>query len=512
MLDAVVDHYLQGVSEREFDMPLMALLVSQRFYDIHKIHGVFEFGKDFIAKRDDGDGLVRQYAIQSKAGNINQRSWREIRSQVDEARFNAIAHPSYDRAMPRIAVLVTTGRLVGGAAADAQQYKEFLDSRNEISFEVWDQDKLRNWLIRDPGCGIADGMAADMLAVIAAAESGPISHQQVERYTRRWTVIPLHKVAIEAAVIADKLRTCRRADLAAVTALCALRAARSQPEVSGVSLFSEMARQLHASYAIGLLRQYKDVVTDPGSLIDRLGSNTYPHFTYSVFCHRMAETWSLLALADHVEDAVSEDARMAVKEMVSKQMGLGSPLSDKWAISLICATLSAFRDSPSEVAKLLESVIVWVADSYDNRPGLGSADCSELEEIEYVLGPSLSHIDIRRRRTSYLATAALDLCLFFGFRDLYQAAVHDFSAVDLVPTIVLADERIAKWGAGEFGILSVPLLQYDATWDQGARVPPYDEMTGLEDLPPWDALALASLPRNRHSFQVLGGLCSAGNS
>jgi len=495
MLDAVVDRYLQGVPEREFDMPLMALLVSRRFYDIHKLHGAFEFGKDFIAKRDDDDGLVRQYAIQSKAGNINLSSWREIRSQIDEARFNTIAHPSYDRMLPRRAVLVTTGLLVGGAAADAQQYKEFLDSRNEISFEVWDQDKLRDWLIRDPGCGMADGMAADMLAVIAAAEAGPISHQQVERYTRRWTVIPLHKVAIEAAVIADRLRTCKRADLAAVTALCALRAAHSQPTVSGVSLFSEMAKQLHASYATGLLRQYQDAVTDPGSLIDRLGSAAYPHFTYSVFCHRLAEAWSLLALADHVEDNVSEDARMAVKEIVSKQMGVGRPLSDRWAISLICVTLSTFRDSPSEVAKLLESVIVWIADAYDNRLGLGSADCSELEEIEYILGPSLSHIDIRRRRTSYLATAVLDLCLFFGFRDLYQAAVHDFLTVDLVPTIVLADERVAKWGAGEFGILSMPLLRYDETWNQDARVPPYGDIARPEGLPPWDALALASLPR-----------------
>jgi hypothetical protein len=512
MLDAIIDRYLQGVSEREFDMPLMTLLVSRHFYDIHKIHGTFEFGKDFIAKRDDDDGLVRQYAIQSKAGNINQSSWREVRSQIDEARFNTIAHPSYGKMLPRRVVLVTTGRLVGGAAADAQQYKDYLDSRNEISFDVWDQDKLRDWLIRDPGCGMAGGMAADMLAVIAAAETGPISHQQVERYTRRWTVIPLHRVAIEAAVIADKLRACKRADLAAVTALCALRAAHSQPTVPGSSLFSEMARQLHASYATGLLHQYQDAVTDPGSLIDLLGSASHPHFTYSVFCHRLAETWSLLALADHVEDQVSEDARMAVKEIVSKQMGVGQPLSDRWAISLICIVLSTFRDYPSEVASLLESVIVWITDAYDNRLGLGSVDCSELEEIEYILGPSLSHIDIRRRRTSYLATAVLDLCLFLGLRDLYQAAVHDFSIVDLVPIIVLADERVAKWGAGEFGILSMPLLKYDETWDQDIRVPPYGDIARSEGLSSWDELALASLPRNRHPFQAFSELCSSEKS
>src|SRR5258708_21245051 len=133
MLDGVIDHYLQGASEREFDMPLMALLVSRGFYDIHKIHGNYEFGKDFIAKHREGDAIF-QYAIQSKAGNINQGTWREVRSQIDEARYNGIAHPSYNRSLPRRAVLATTGRLTGAAAADAQEYRSFLNERGELSF------------------------------------------------------------------------------------------------------------------------------------------------------------------------------------------------------------------------------------------------------------------------------------------------------------------------------------------------------------------------------------------
>jgi len=507
MLDGVIDGYLQGVTERGFDMPLMALLSSQGFYDIHKLHGAFEFGKDFIAKRNDG-GVVRQYAIQSKKGDINQGLWRRIRPQIDEARYNTIAHPSFDSTLPRIAVLVTTGRLVGSSAADAQQYREDLDRRNEIGFEVWDQDRLRNWLIRDPNCGIADGMAADMLAVIAAAEQGPISQQQIERYTRRWAVIPLHQVAIEAAVIADKLRTCGRTDLAAITALCALRAARSQGGTPNSSLYSLMAKELHASYAIGLLRQYEDVISKPGVLIDQLGIG-FPHVAYSVVCHRLAETWGLLALADHVENEISEAARMAVRTIISKQMGVGRPISDRWAISLVCATLSTFRKSPSEVAQLMKDVIVWIADRYQDGPGLASVDSSELEEVEYILGPPLSHVDIRRRKTSYLAAAALDLCIFFNFNELYEDAVHDFRAVDLVPTVVLADENIARWGAGEFGIRSRPLLRYSPTWNPEMRVPPYESLPSPEGVSAWDALALACLPRDRHPFQAFSELCLA---
>jgi hypothetical protein len=212
-------------------------------------------------------------------------------------------------------------------------------------------------------------------------------------------------------------------------------------------------------------------------------------------------------MSEHVEDDVAEDARMAVKAIVSKQPGIGRPLSDRWAVSLMCAALSAFHDSPTEVAELLRAVVVWVADSYENRPGLASVDCSELEEIEYLLGASLSHIEIRRRRTSYLATVVLDLCVFFGFRDLYLAAVRDFHAVDLVPTILLADERAAKWGAGESGIRSIPLLRYEETWNFDNRLPPHDDTARLEGLPAWDALALACLPRNRHPFWAFSELC-----
>jgi hypothetical protein len=174
MLEGVIDHYLRGASEREFDMPLMALLVSRGFYDIHKIHGSYEFGKDFIAKRRDDDA-IHQYAIQSKAGDINQGDWREIRPQVDEARYNGIGHPSYDRSLPRRAVLATTGRLKGAASADAQEYRNFLHERGEHSFDIWDQDDLRRWLIHDPACGLASGIAGDLLAIIAAAEKGSYS-------------------------------------------------------------------------------------------------------------------------------------------------------------------------------------------------------------------------------------------------------------------------------------------------------------------------------------------------
>ena len=84
MLRAVVGIFLDSLSEREFDAPLLALLAAQGFTDIHFIHGSFEFGKDVIAKRADGGGQeTRQYSIQSKAGNVGQADWRSIRPQLE---------------------------------------------------------------------------------------------------------------------------------------------------------------------------------------------------------------------------------------------------------------------------------------------------------------------------------------------------------------------------------------------------------------------------------------------
>ena len=59
MLDDVLGRYLDDLEEREFDAPFMALLRSMRYEDIHFLHGTFEFGKDFIAKRTDSDSTTQ---------------------------------------------------------------------------------------------------------------------------------------------------------------------------------------------------------------------------------------------------------------------------------------------------------------------------------------------------------------------------------------------------------------------------------------------------------------------
>lgn len=119
MLENVVANFLDTVGERKFDSPLIALLRSLGFYDIHLIHGSYEFGKDVVAKRED-DGTLRQYALQSKAGNVSLGDWTAMKGQLDLLRTSELAHPAFDRELPRVGVLVLTGRLVGAAPIEAQ--------------------------------------------------------------------------------------------------------------------------------------------------------------------------------------------------------------------------------------------------------------------------------------------------------------------------------------------------------------------------------------------------------
>src|SRR5713101_3174626 len=141
MLADAIGNYFSSLTEREFDAPFIALLRLHGFTDIHFLHGPFEFGKDFIAKRIEG-GVQYQYAFQTKAGDIGISEWNQCRGQLDMLRTDALAHPNFDKTLVRRARFVTTGRLVGGAALAAQQYVEHLESMGEIQFLTWDRDTL----------------------------------------------------------------------------------------------------------------------------------------------------------------------------------------------------------------------------------------------------------------------------------------------------------------------------------------------------------------------------------
>lgn len=104
MLAAVVEHFLDRVTERDFDAPFIALLRKLGFTDVHYLHGQYEFGKDFIGQKTEG-AQVLQFAFQSKAGDLNLGDWGKGTPQLDLLRTDTLAHPGFDAALPRRGVL-----------------------------------------------------------------------------------------------------------------------------------------------------------------------------------------------------------------------------------------------------------------------------------------------------------------------------------------------------------------------------------------------------------------------
>jgi hypothetical protein len=104
----------------------------------------------------------------------------------------------------------------------------------------------------------------------------------------------------------------------------------------------------------------------------------------------------------------------------------------------------------------------------------------------------------------------IDLCAFFRFHDLYLAAVRDFHAVDISPTTFFADEHLAKWGAGNFGVSLVPKITYPEEWVPNVKLAAH-HVSDPEDFPAWDAIALACLARNRHPYWAFGKLAASAS-
>ncbi|WP_029106678.1 hypothetical protein [Mycobacterium sp. URHD0025] len=519
MLRAVVENFLKSLTEREFDGPLLAILSSRGFTDIHFTHGGFEFGKDVIAKKAEakggilarlrrgcsrGNGLtLRQYSIQSKAGDIGMPEWRAVRSQLEECEYNTLSHPSFDEALPRVAVLVTTGHLKGAAAPDAQQFKKSCKARGLAGFEVWDDQDLLTWLCNDPSLGLtATAVQNDLIALVSAINSLNVTEPMLERFSRRWLDgdldgVRLRQASIEASIICNLLRNTQRLDLAALMSLHLYRAASpSLPNVVSTS-----ALRLFTAYAAELLEQVEPFLDDPKALVNAL-IEPLAIVTYPAACSRMIEIFGLLALV--VDGDLAARAGEAVRRLCSDHPGSHRPIADQFAASLIAPTVVLARLDRDTATAFLRTVSNWVLDRHDpQKSGLGLADLQENEEvsIERLLGGTLAGTTLSSRLQSYVATVLLDLVFVVGAQDLYEAVRANFEALRIVPTITAADESKAGWRRGGTDVWPQPRVDY-GSW-QDPRPGHYSHTSTVD---PVSAVILSSVCRSRHYVTAISAL------
>ncbi|WP_423447334.1 hypothetical protein AABM36_03090 [Kocuria sp. KSNUG] len=502
MLRAVVTTFLESLTEREFDAPLLALLSLQGFTDIHFIHGGFEFGKDVIAKRHDADGqTLRQYSIQSKAGDLGQSDWRAVRPQLEECEYNTRAHPSFDAELPRVAVLVTTGILKGGAPVDAQEFKAACANRGLADFEVWDRNTLVDWLCQDPSLGLADlSVQDDLVALLGSIARLQVTEPMLERHTRSWLegdAAPkrLARASIETAMMSHELRKAHRLDLAAFLALHLYRASWEPPntETNGVrSAASNAALRLFISTATELLDQVEPLLDDPNRLAHSVAGVGYV-FTYPAVCSRLAEIFSLLALIEPPADPAKR-AISAVASLAAHHPGTTRPPSDQFAAAILPVSTVLARTDVNAARAFLREVAQWLLDSYDANKdglGLGSIDEDEKTQFERIVAGKTTFTSLNVRNSSYLASVILDALSITDASELYDVVLKNMDALRLFATGFRADEVHARWRRGGPNVYPHPRIIY-LPWANRSSTSHAAPGTAM------DAVLLASVTRTRH--------------
>jgi hypothetical protein len=523
LLDEIVSAYLDTLGEREFDAPFIALLRALGFDDIHFLHGPFEFGKDFIAK-SSRSGRLEQYTFQTKAGDLNLDAWRGVRAQIDDMRTTAIGHPSFDAALPRRVIVVTTGRLVGQAAVNSEQYKVYVAQHENEVLEVWDKDDLISAFSSSPEVGLADTFDADLLRLFSEIDHGTLSDGTLESASVRW-VIPtappkrLSRGLLEAAIISNRLRRPDRLDLACITALCATRGlwasvhGQEPPPQDAVAL-AELARDLFEHYASALFEVCKSAPLDSVDFFH--ASNEFEALvTYHVRCCRIAELLGLLGLLWRERGNVNAATlRTFIRDFIAHQPGAAHPVSDRWAVSLIPSALVLVEKDRAAVETYLIEATRWTADRYDNGGlGVASPEADARTEVDYLLGSPLEHTPHQRRVESTVAGLVLDLASVLQLSTAYKVARNDFEVVGAVPSLVHVADTMGQYLHGSDDLIN----ELNPPFDPGTSITP-----GWESAPhhrtnagalyldrigrSWDLLATSLVLRDRHFLHCLRAL------
>jgi hypothetical protein len=474
LLDVAVGNYLDSVTEREFDPALLALLRSQGFDDVHLIHGQFEFGKDAIAKRGDPR---TQYTIQSKAGNIGLPEWASMRGQLDMLRLNELAHPSFDRKLPRVGLLVLTGRLTGGAPLDAQEYQRAASESGEPPLEIWDRERFIELLVSSPEAGLAGVAEGPLLELLGRIDAERITDADIEVFSRRWVTdaAPLEwRSMLEAAIVANRLREADRVDLACFATLALLRglwasAHGAEPPSQTVMEQAALVRQMFMGYAAEVWASCTQELLDPRNLIG--GASEGIFVTYPVRVCRIAEILGLYGLGLEEGDERGPVSAWLV-QFLDSQPGVTRPLSDRWAVSLLSPLLLIGPEASATRAAVLRGVIRWLGDRYENDGlGLAASDATPEVEVEYVLGSSLEHVSQQRLGTSYLAAVVLDLAAALELPDVYDDAFNDFKAVDIDPEVPIPNDDVGQYLISGPGV-RIPrdtAPRYAEDWGEGSE-------------------------------------------
>lgn len=514
MLDDAVDAFLDSISERALDEPLLAMLRAENFTDLHLTHGSQEFGKDLVARRNG-----EQWVFQSKAGDIGQPQWRALLGQLEELRLSNYAGPEFDPDLPRRAVLITTGRMVGNAPLLAAEYNRRAKARKEPELEIWARDRLLGGLSSNPDAVLRGSIDGALLTALGAIDRNDISMDDIETFARRWDAFPPEQLlglgVIEASLVAERLARSNRLDLACHLGLCFVRAAWSNNRDvttasvaadAGGSIFETFARQLWAECDDRQLKKHALI----GYAIS-VSEGFSAWATYAVRCMRLMELLGLLGLrVIESEPKLADEIAAYLARFITAQPGTTHPIGDRFAVSLIPAAMLVGPRKPAAAKRLLTKTTVWLCDRHEqDRFGLSATNSTPRAEIDRVYGDMLEHVHIRKRRASLLSTILLDLAALLRYRKLYGDIYNDLEAVRL-PTMVLRcrddADQYSLTGQGNRWEMNPSYPEQlphgkDLTIGHHREAPNDRQLVRLGR--PWDLLATSSALRDRYFVVAL---------
>lgn len=490
LVEYAVDRWIGGLLERDFDRPFESLLRALGFYDIHFTHGSTEQGKDFIAKLRTSEGGEVQYAFQNKSGDVNVGAFDRMLGQLYKLTWDGPTHPSFVPGLPRMCILVCTGRLVGGALTASHQFGAEVERRSPgVTFDVWDRARLVELLMRRDLEGVLlPDVSVEMLSLLRPLMSEELNDRRLERLLaarlpHAGSKVHARYVALlETMIAAALLLDLGRPFLAATAALHAVRigAIWSYEEDAldeDLVEFHKAAIQSLRLVCCGVVEQLPADHMEPRSLIGWVGGPVHAIITYPVACARIIEVLGILCITEGEFREGDRDVWLGkCEQFLYAHPGATRPVSDRFAPSLAPALAALAAAGRTEVVRqVLSDVSRWVIARADAGHAFASAYSTPQEELEVFFGGYFDFVEWQPRRETQLVAAVCDASLAFA-PDMLPHLINTFSQsrAKLIYNSV-QDSALAFLMTGK-GVRAIRALRYqrDAT-----VAPAHHEMSGL---------------------------------
>lgn len=439
MLKNVLEDYLTSISEIQFFIPFKLLLESKGFQDIHQTHGNIEFGKDFIAQKEDG-AIRSQYVFQLKVGDIDLAKYRtEIQPQLLDACTNSLSHPNYNKNLKLIVVFATTGKLNQYAAIALQEFNENVVS-GKLKLDpiiLWEKDILLN----DFNLMGLENYFSVQKTITSFGEFFKLysdikncvnlSPFEISSYTDKWLNLDWTNkdnrlYIFLQAVLFSKILADNKNHYESLLFISALIRVLIKNRI--YESYKAEIEYYVKELSISFLNHSKKIFNEkPIFNLDKEG--VFQTFYYNESCLKTAELLSLYILTSNGDMQVHADFLI---DIIKNTQGIFRPLSENYTISIVLISLALIKLKELDLLKkYINNLAVWICDRYQGN-GISAIGALSQEEYEQILSEYLTGLTFSKRNSCFMCTALLDICYMLGDSKLYENVANDFKAMEIV--------------------------------------------------------------------------------